>query len=145
MAKKEEITKKRRAKRLSEIDYDEVEELASKGLTLAQIATSIGISERTLYTKKKAEKKFAEAIANGQIRGIKAVTNKLYEQAMNGNTTAIIFYLKARAGWMEKVDVSVGGNGSPIKHEVSAEELKNLPYEKLIKLAGLSDNEESDQ
>lgn len=128
-------------RKLPAIDYNKVEELASKGLTQAQIATSLGISVRTLYTKKKTEKLFAEALERGQTRGIVEVTNRLFEQAMEGNTTAIIFYLKARAGWAEKMNVSVGGNGEPIKHEVTTDELKALPYEKLIKLAELADGE----
>lgn len=130
----------RKAKRVAPIDMKQVERLAARGLTLEQIATSLGISRRTLFSKKKQNKEFAEALERGQVQGLEEVANQLFEQAMNGNTTAMIFYLKTRGGWSEKMNISVGGNGDPIKHEVTSEELRALPYEKLIKLAGLVDD-----
>ncbi len=132
--------KKRNVKRIAPIDLKEVERLAERGLTQQQIAACLGIGRQTLYNRKKDMEGFAEALARGQAKGLKEITNKLYEQAMDGNTTALIFYLKARGGWADKTEVSIGGNGEPIKHEVSVDELKSMPYEKLIKLAEMADD-----
>lgn len=79
-----------------------MEELASHGLTEAQIAAALGIAPGTLIEKKKEYSDFANAIKAGQARGIAKVANALFQQAMDGNTTAQIFYLKARAKWSDK-------------------------------------------
>src|SRR5919106_1013113 len=82
-------------------DLAKVEELASQGLTNAQIAACLGICEDTLYTKQRQLTEFSEAIKKGRARGIQKVSNALFEAAINGNVTAMIFYLKSRAGWAE--------------------------------------------
>lgn len=74
---------------------------ASQGCTKKQIAESLGINYSTLNKKEHQFDEFAEAIKKGQAVGITEVTNKLYEKALNGDTTSILFYLKCRAGWRE--------------------------------------------
>lgn len=81
---------------------EEVENLASQGLTEAQIADALGIHRVTLIERKKDYSDFADAIKRGKARGIATVTNSLMQQIMEGNTAAAIFYLKARAGWSDK-------------------------------------------
>lgn len=71
--------------------------LASRGLTKQQIADCLGISKRTLERRQADTVAFDAAIKRGQSRGIKEITNALFEQAQNGNVTATIFYLKNRA------------------------------------------------
>lgn len=57
---------------------------------------------------------FAEALQRGRAKGIAAVTNVLWEQAvLERNTTAVLFYLKCRGGWQEK----------PAESEVSTKEV----------------------
>jgi len=82
-------------------DPEKVESLASRGLTMEQIADCLGIGLSTLYEKKNEYVDFAEAIKRGQAKGISIVANSLYESAKNGNTTAQIFYMKCRAQWKE--------------------------------------------
>jgi transposase len=99
----------------TEIDYAKVELLAAQGLTHAQIADALGISEDTVTRRKKDTAEFADAIKRGQAKGIGLVTNKLMEQVKSGNTTAIIFYLKCRAGWRETtVQEITGKDGAQI-------------------------------
>jgi predicted DNA-binding protein (UPF0251 family) len=93
---------KRKTKPKIEIDLQEVEQLAAQGLTQEQIASSLGISQDTLYTRKRESIEFSEAIKKGKAQGIRYVSNLLFEQAKEGNMTAIIFYLKTRAGWSER-------------------------------------------
>lgn len=94
-----------------EIDLAKVEELASRLLSKEQIAISLGISERTLYTNQKESADFAEAIKRGREKGVATVANKLVESAIEGNTTAQIFILKTHGGqdWKDKQDVNLTG------------------------------------
>lgn len=98
------------------IDIAQAETLASRGLTLEQIAAALGISTDTLGRRRKTDKALEHAILSGQAKGIAKVANALYEQAMGGNTTAAIFYLKARAGWTDKLDLThAGPDGGPLQ------------------------------
>lgn len=77
-------------------DLKEVQWLASRGLTQAQIAAYFGISPDTLLERKKDFPGFSEAIKKGQMQGLADITNALYAEACCGNVTAAIFYLKNR-------------------------------------------------
>lgn len=118
-----------------EIDLDKVEELASKGLTIEQIAASLGISDRTLYSKKKRYAEIADAIKKGQAAGIATIANKLFQKAMGGNVAAMIFFLKARADWSDKLQIEGPGSG-PLKVEVKhdAPKLSESQVQALIEL-----------
>ena len=74
----------------------EVREMASNGLTAAQIADCSGISESTLYAKQGEYKEFMDAIKRGRAEGLNTVSNALFEKATQGNVTAMIYYLKVR-------------------------------------------------
>jgi hypothetical protein len=58
-----------------------------------------------------------EAIKRGQASGISQVTNFLFDQAENGNTSAAIFYLKNRAHWKDKHE-HTGSDDGPLKIEL---------------------------
>lgn len=111
-----------------EIDLAKVEALASKLLSKEQIAISLGISERTLYTNQKESAEFAEAIKRGREKGVAAVANKLVESAMDGNTTAQIFVLKTHGGpdWKDRQDVNLSGEVT-----VKAKSLQDMTDEEL--------------
>lgn len=91
------------------IDIAKVEELASKGLTLEQIASSLGISVSTLERRKREKKDLTDAIKRGRDRGIAKIANKLFEAACEGNVGAMIFYLKSQGGWKDKIDIEHSG------------------------------------
>jgi predicted transcriptional regulator len=80
----------------SAIDCDKAREMASRGLTVAQIASCLGISETTLYKKQSEYAEFMDAIKRGRAEGINQVSNALFEKAIQGNVTAMIYYLKVR-------------------------------------------------
>jgi predicted transcriptional regulator len=84
-----------------QIDLAKVESLAANGLTQEQIAAALGISERTLRSRKGEIADFADAIKRGKAKGIALVTNKLMESIKAGNMTGMIFFLKTQAGWKE--------------------------------------------
>lgn len=76
---------------------NKAEQYAAEGLTQEQIATALGMGERTLYEKVKKFPQFAQAIKRGQAKGIQEVANALFQNAMKGNVTAQIFFLKNRS------------------------------------------------
>jgi hypothetical protein len=86
---------------------DKAHYLASRGLTEKQIATSIGCCQDTLIEKKKQYSELSEAIKKGKMNGIADITNALYEKAMSGNVTAMIFFLKNRdpENWKDKQEI----------------------------------------
>tara|TARA_R110000772_G_scaffold3103_2_gene11256 strand:- start:646 stop:1125 length:480 start_codon:yes stop_codon:yes gene_type:complete len=83
------------------------EEYAAQGLTAEQIAMVLGIGASTLYEKQIDFPEFAEAIKRGRGQGIVSVTNALYQKAtVDKDNTAMIFYLKNRAGWVDKQETT---------------------------------------
>lgn len=65
--------------------------------TLAKI---LGMSTETLTKYYREELDTAKAQANASIAG------RLYKKAMDGDTTAMIFWLKTQARWRETIDIS---------------------------------------
>jgi len=80
----------------SSTDCNKAREMASRGLTVAQIASCLGISESTLYGKQNEYTEFMDAIKKGRAEGLNQVSNALFEKAIDGNVTAMIYYLKVR-------------------------------------------------
>ena len=100
MTNKHEPTVETRAK---------VNALASVGTPQDQIALVIGISKNTLIKHYRKELDTAMTMANAQ------VAQSLYQQAKNGNTAAAIFWLKCRAGWVDRQSIEhTGPNGGDI-------------------------------
>ena len=80
----------------------------AQGLTREQCAASLGISVATFYVYQAEYSEFSEAIKSGEAEGIQQVTNALYEKAtVDRDNTAMIFFLKNRAGWVDKTETKV--------------------------------------
>jgi hypothetical protein len=93
------------------------ESLAAQGLTLEQIAHTLGISYDTLNERKKELGQFSEAIALGKAKGIATVTNALFNKAKDGDVPAMKYYLNNRdnANWKDKIEnTHTGPNGGDI-------------------------------
>lgn len=106
-----------------EIDIERVESLAAQGLSEQQIADSLGISRSTIDRRKRDDDAFVAALKRGKNAGIENVTNALYQAATAGdkpNVSAMIFYLKNRAGWKDRQDISA---------ELSADITNNVDIE----------------
>jgi hypothetical protein len=91
----------RAAKKPTPEQLAKIEKLAGLGCTLNQIAIAIDISPRTL-DRWKATPEVERAYGLGRLAASQAVAQKLYDLCMEGNTTAIIFWLKSQAGWTDK-------------------------------------------
>lgn len=85
-----------------ELDLQKVEDLAAQGLTFEQIATCLGISDKTIYRRKGESSEVSEAIKRGRERGVALAASQLQNLIAQGNLGAVIFYLKAKGGWTEK-------------------------------------------
>jgi hypothetical protein len=110
-----------------EIDLDQVEELASHGLTDSEIALNLGISISTLEGRKRSSEEFKEAIARGKAKGIRQVANALFQIATNNGhrqqTDAAKFYLARRADWREtQIQEHTGKDGGAIQVTISKDD-----------------------
>lgn len=87
-----------------------VEMMASFGIPQDDIAKVLGISKPTL------REHFREELDVGKARTITKVAASLVRQALAGNVTAMIFYLKCQAGWRESPQAleHSGPNGTPL-------------------------------
>ena len=82
----------------------QLESWRRNGLTIEDIAKNIGISKQTIYNWMKKSVDFLEALKSGQDYADNIIENALFEKAKNGDTTAMIFWLKNRRPkrWRDK-------------------------------------------
>jgi hypothetical protein len=102
-----------------ELDLAEVERLAGLGLTQAEIAFSLGISEDTITRRKGDSADFADAIKRGRTAAHSEVSSQLFQQCKKGNVAAIIWYEKTRRGMSDKVNVSITELDNAIERELA--------------------------
>ena len=91
----------------------EVYKLSRVGTRHEDIAILLGFSEDTLakYYRKELDK--------GRIEANAAIAGTLFEKAKQGDTAAMLFWLKTRAGWSEKITTELTGEGgAPINIKV---------------------------
>lgn len=83
-----------------------IEGWARDGLTDEQIAHNMGISAKTLYNWKEKHLQILHVLKRSKDVADRQVENALFENAINGNTTAQIFWLKNRKPdkWRDKQD-----------------------------------------
>ena len=83
------------------------ERAMAQGLTKEQCAGVLGISVSTFQLYQAEYSEFSEAIKKGEASGIEQVTNALFENAtVDRNVPSIIFFLKNRAGWVDKQEIA---------------------------------------
>lgn len=77
---------------------------ARDGLTDEQIAKNMGISSKTLYEWKNKYSEICKSLKKGKEVADYQVENALFTSALEGNTTAQIFWLKNRRPdkWRDK-------------------------------------------
>lgn len=89
-----------------------VRNLAAVGVTHLDIARVIGVSGVTL------RKYYRDELDNAAIEANSSVAGKLYQQCMEGNTSAMMFWLKTRAKWSERHEVEHSGEVGLKKIEI---------------------------
>ena len=88
--------------------------LSTVGTRHEDIATVLNISADTLT------KYYHNELAKGRIEANASVAETLFKQAKEGNTTAMIFWLKSRAKWKETSQHEISGNpdGTPVEVKI---------------------------
>ncbi len=90
-------------------DRDMVSAMTAYGIPQKQISAVLKITEETLVKHYREEIDSAAAKANAQ------VAEWLYGKCRDGDVTSMIFWLKARARWVEKYDANIDLNIIPVK------------------------------
>jgi hypothetical protein len=79
----------------------QVEGMAGRFLKEEQIATLLGMAPTTFCEKKKEFAELSEAIRRGRAKVAVNISNKIYEHAMKGNVTLLMFLGKSVVGLKE--------------------------------------------
>jgi hypothetical protein len=109
---------------------------ATIGTTQAVIADILGIDGKTLTKYYREELDQALAQANASVGGA------LFNKATKGDTTAMIFWMKTRAGWRERQQVDhTSSDGTMTPKFIK---LENLSSEALAELIAAQDAAKSD-
>lgn len=87
----------------SSVVRSDIQSKAERGLTLEQIADSLGVTRQTLWDNRQKYPDLDNALKKGRGKGIEQVANALFEKAVMGDVPSAIFYLKARAGWSDRI------------------------------------------
>ena len=100
---------KRRGRKPINIDYAQVEHLASLNLGIMDICRSIGVGWDTFDKhRKKKNSELSEALEKGKAKGLHRATTALAAKIEDGEFQAIQFYLKSadREKWAERQEVN---------------------------------------
>lgn len=76
--------------------------------TVFHAAQAAGVSRNTVYRWRQEDFEFAEAWSDAHENAVDAVENTIYQQAVEGNTLAAIFYLKAhRPIYRDRLNIDI--------------------------------------
>ena len=95
-----------------EIDEDKLEQLASLGLSNAEIAAVLDVSHDTI------ERNYRETLDWGRNKRNASLRRKQYEIAMVGNPTMLIWLGKQFLGQSDKNEVT-GADGGPLQASIT--------------------------
>lgn len=100
---------------------------ARNGLTNEQIASNMDIVVSTLWEWRKKSPKISNALKIGKDEADIQVENALYKAAIEGNTTAMIFWLKNRRSkeWRDKIQQEITTE-SAVKLVIDNNELSDI-------------------
>ena len=125
------MTRKYYTPRGAEIDLDKVEEWASRGLSIENMAALCGIGRRTLYDLREEDAQFAQdfdlAVESGKAQGVEVVANKLMELCLEGHPQSIQYFLERKGGFQKTENLNhTSSDGSMSPKESSAAVLDAL-------------------
>lgn len=125
----------RKKKMLNDEQIKQVEKLAGL-LTVEQLADYFGMSHNTFRSRMREDDRIAEAYKRSRAKVVAGVAGNLVQQALAGDKTAQIFYLKTQAGWRETNRTEVSGpDGGPIETKTLTAEERQREIERLVSLA----------
>ena len=94
------------------LDLEQVENLASRGLGTTQIARALGVSWDTIDRNRKRSAEFEDALKRGQAKGLATVTNSLFTSATDGKRYSpdILFKNQDPKNWKRQTGNSTRNN-----------------------------------
>ena len=107
----------------TEDQLKQIETMSAMGITHEQMSAIIGVDAKTL------RKHCRKELDQGSIKATMKVAQNLFKQATEeGNTAAMIFWMKARAGWSEKTKTELSGpDGGPVQKKHTVEFVNASP------------------
>ncbi|CAH0447589.1 hypothetical protein LMG10661_03656 [Ralstonia syzygii subsp. syzygii] len=99
----------------TEEQRDLVMQLAAFGLRHSDICLFIRDAKGKPISEPTMRKNFAVELDTGKLKANVKVAQTLYKKALSGDTTSMIFWLKAQAGWkdVQRVELT-GADGAPV-------------------------------
>lgn len=91
-------------------------------LSIEQIADYFGVCKATFYKAMSDNPQIGIRYKKGKAKAIGSIGQGLMKQARDGNTSAMMFYLKCQAGWKENQKMKAGTVTIPKELEI-----KDLP------------------
>ena len=87
---------------------EKIEQWAGKGLSELQISHLLNCSLSTIARNKRNNDKFGTALKTGKARAIAAISNKVYENALEGKENSAFFFLRNRDpdNWSDRQEVN---------------------------------------
>ena len=107
----------------------QVEALSGYGVRQDEIALYLDIDPKTLRSH------YREQLDKGTVKANVAVARSLHKQAIEGNVSAAIFWMKARAGWREKHEVELTGPGGGPIQTLDASRLSDAALKELLSVS----------
>lgn len=109
------MTRKYYTPRGVEIDLDKVEEWASRGLSIENMAALCGIDRRTLFNLREGNSQFSQdfdlAVESGKAQGVEVVANKLMELCLEGHPQSIQYFLERKGGFQKTENLNQNVTG----------------------------------
>ena len=93
-------------------------------LSKEQIADYLGVARNTFDAILERDDKVFEHYKKGKATAIANVAKGLVQQAIEGNMTAAIFYLKTQAGWRETDVVDDTSNATPVTVNIEVKDAR---------------------
>lgn len=116
---------------IDDVVIQQAELMAGLGLSLIEIAQMLGMNHNTLIRKRRKYEELENAIQRGRLKAQTMISNTLFEKALNGDTSAMQFYLKNRSPdkWADKRKIdhtcSDGSMTAPTEVIIQAREVTN--------------------
>lgn len=81
-------------------ERQKVYQLTAAGFRVEEVAKTIYRDGKPI-SDKTVRKYFRKELETARVEAVGAVAGRLFKKAMDGDTAAMIFYLKTRGGWKE--------------------------------------------
>ena len=92
----------------------EIQKLRAQGVSVKDVSSLIGISERS------ARKLYQSELDKGKSQANAAIAGKIFELAMQGNTACLIFWAKTQLYWQEKAEDKQGADIEALKKGIAS-------------------------